>query len=43
MTTEQIIALAWIPVGISLVIGFAFMLVLRDDRAERRKPPHAAE
>jgi hypothetical protein len=43
MSTFQILALAWIPVAVAIVIGVAFLLVWMDERAERRGARHAAE
>lgn len=43
MTAFEIFAIAWIPVAVAIVIGFAFFLGWLDDRAERRKAHHAAE
>ncbi len=43
MSTFQILALAWIPAAVSIVIGFAFLLGWLEDRAEGRKARHAAE
>ena len=43
MTTYDIIALAWIPVAVSIVIGFGFFLGWLDDRADARRGHHAAE
>jgi hypothetical protein len=43
MSTFAIIAIAWIPTAVAIVIGFGFFLGWLDDRAERRKAHHAAE
>jgi nitrate reductase NapE component len=43
MNTFAFLAIAWIPVAVAIVIGFAFFLGWLDDRAERRKAHHAAE
>ena len=43
MNTYDILALAWIPVSVTLVIGFAFSLGWIEDRVERRKSQRAAE
>lgn len=43
MNTFAIVAIAWIPVAVAIVIGFGFFLGWLDDRAERRKARHAAE
>jgi hypothetical protein len=43
MTTFEILALAWIPVAVAIVIGFAFLLSWLEDRAESRRARHAAE
>ena len=43
MTTFEIFALAWIPVAVAIIIGFAFSLGWLEDRAEKRKTRHAAE
>jgi hypothetical protein len=43
MNTYDILALAWIPVAVAIVIGFAFSLGWVEDRVERRKSQRAAE
>ncbi len=43
MNTYDILALAWIPVSVALVIAFAFSLGWIEDRVERRKSQRAAE
>ena len=43
MSTFAILALAWIPVAVAIVIGFGFFLGWLEDRAEERKARHAAE
>jgi uncharacterized SAM-binding protein YcdF (DUF218 family) len=43
MSTFAILALAWIPVAIAIVMGFAFLLGWLEDQAERRNARHAAE
>lgn len=43
MTAFEIFAVAWIPVAVAIVIGFAFSLGWLEDRAERRKAHRAAE
>ena len=43
MTAFEIFAIAWIPVAVAIVIGFAFFLGWLDDRAEKRSARHAAE
>ena len=43
MSTFAILAIAWIPVAVAIIIGFAFFLGWLDDRAEARKARHAAE
>jgi hypothetical protein len=43
MSLFEIFALAWIPIAVAIVLGFAFLLGWLEDRAERRKAHHAAE
>ena len=43
MNTFAILALAWIPVAVAIVIGVGFFLGWLEDRAEERKARHAAE
>jgi UDP-N-acetylmuramyl pentapeptide phosphotransferase/UDP-N-acetylglucosamine-1-phosphate transferase len=43
MSTFAILAIAWVPVAVAIVIGVAFLLGWLDDRAEKRKAHHAAE
>jgi hypothetical protein len=43
MSTFAVLAIAWIPVAVSIVIGFGFFLGWLDDRAEKRSARHAAE
>ncbi len=43
MSTFAILAIAWIPAAVAIIIGFAFFLGWLDDRAEARKARHAAE
>jgi hypothetical protein len=43
MSTFAVLAIAWIPVAVAIVIGFAFFLGWLDDRAEKRRAHHAAE
>jgi hypothetical protein len=43
MTAFEIFAIAWIPVAVAIVIGFAFSLGWLEDRAEKRRAHHAAE
>jgi hypothetical protein len=43
MTAFEIFAIAWIPVAVAIVIGFAFFLGWLEDRAEKRRAHHAAE
>lgn len=43
MSTFAVLAIAWIPVAVAIVIGFGFFLGWLDDRAEKRSARHAAE
>jgi hypothetical protein len=43
MTTYDILALAWIPVAVAIVLGFGFVLGSLEDRAEARRARDAAE
>jgi len=43
MSTFEVVAIAWIPVAVAIVLGFAFFLGWLEDRAEARKARHAAE
>jgi hypothetical protein len=43
MSTFEIVAIAWIPVAVAIIIGFVFLLGWLEDRAEARKARHAAE
>jgi len=43
MSAFQILALAWVPVAVATIVGFAFFFGWLDDRAERRKARPAAE
>ncbi len=37
MSTFEIFAVAWIPVSVAIVVGFAFLLGWLDDRGIERK------
>lgn len=43
MSTFAVLAIAWIPVAVAIVIGVGFFLSWLDDRAEKRRAHHAAE
>ena len=43
LNTFAILAIAWVPVAVAIVIGFGFFFGLLDDRAEKRSARHAAE
>ena len=43
MSTFAILAIAWIPVAVAIIIGFAFFLAWLDERAEARSAHRAAE
>jgi hypothetical protein len=42
MTTPEILSLVWIGVAAALTVGFAYVVVWLDERAERRKA-HSSE
>lgn len=43
MSTFEIVAIAWIPLAVAIVLGVGFSLGWLEDRAEARKARHAAE
>ena len=43
MSDFAILAIAWIPISVALVIGFAFSLGWLEDRAARRNARYPAE
>lgn len=43
MNTFAVLAIAWVPVAVAIVIGVGFLLGWLDDRAESRRRAHAAE
>ena len=43
MSSFEILALVWIPVAVTIIIGFAFFLGWLEDRAEKRDARRAVE